>query len=128
MASKTLTLNLGGKERTLCFGRFGFAENIEEITGKEPFEYFKTMGENLTPKQQFELVNTITYAGLLSQCDFEGKKPDFTKEDVLKWVKGMEFSDAATVLNDCTKAMNSLFEPGEPVAQTNHKEESVTAN
>lgn len=128
MASRTLTLTLGGKERTLCFGRFGFTENIEEITGKEPFEYFKQMGENLTPKQQFELVNTITYAGLLSQYDYEGKKPDFTKEEVFQWVKGIEFSEAITILNDCVTAINSLFEPGEIPAQTNHKEEVVTTN
>jgi hypothetical protein len=122
MASRTLTLVLGGKERTLCFGRFGFTENIQEITGEEPFEYFKKMAQNLTPKQQFELVNTITYAALLSQCDYEGRKPDFNKEDVFKWVKGLEFSEAATILNDCVSAINSLFEPGEVQAQTNHKE------
>jgi len=66
MASRVLTLTLGGKERTICFGKFGFLENIGEVTGIDPFEYFKQIGENPTPKKQFEFVHIITYSGLLS--------------------------------------------------------------
>ena len=126
MASKTLTLTLGGKERTLCFGKFGFIENMEEVTGGDPFQYFTEMSKDMTPKKQFELVALVTYCGLLSQCDFEGKKPDFTKEDVYQWVRGIEISEALTILNDFNSAIGNLFEPGEPTAQMT--EASLTQN
>jgi hypothetical protein len=120
--STTLTLKIGGQDRILAFEEMGFLENVGEICGKDPLEFLSLT--RTSTRENFEYIETITHAALLTQCAIEDREPDFDKGKVRRWVKAMSFPDGAKVLESFTRAMTHLLggserktEPGEQTAQ-----------
>lgn len=81
--AKIITITLNGVERRLDVGKFLFNQYVEEYNkGNE--------SPGVT-----DYAVAIIYSGLMTDCDVTGVKPDFTKEDVKKWVAMTESDEVA---------------------------------
>lgn len=92
-------LNLGGKDRGLNF-KMGTLRYIGELTKNDPlkFEVTNSIGG------QYEVVCTIIHAALLCNCDSKNIEPDFTANDVKKWVDELDPLQAIEVIKAFTQA------------------------
>lgn len=69
----TITLVLGGRERTLNFGCFWFTKHYQKLAS----------GKELTDADNLE---AYIIAGLKAHCSKERTKEDFTIDDVQNWL------------------------------------------
>jgi hypothetical protein len=119
---KTTKIVLGGKERTLCFSQMGFIENIHEVSGKDAISFLNFKPE--TPKDHFEHIRAIIHAGLITGCDIEDKEPDFDDKQVRRWVKSIDYKEAAAITSEfVTTVIETFATAGEVEAQTNQQEQ-----
>jgi hypothetical protein len=118
---KTKKIFLGGKERTLCFSQMGFIENINDVSGKDAIAFLNFKPE--TPKEHFEHILAIIHAGLITGCDIEDKEPDFDDKQVRRWVKSLDYKEAAEITSEfVTTVIETFSNAGEVDAQTNQQE------
>jgi len=94
-----ITVNLGGKERTLKFTML-----TQELWEKLSIQHFSAedFGEFSNNTQTIGKVGLasaiIVYAGLKAYADLTQTKPDFTLEDCLDWVEELMISEDDVVL------------------------------
>lgn len=129
MIDRIITLQLGGKERTLLFGTMGYFEHIREHTKKEPFDWLQEFDEKRKAAEEgrvsvmIEDIAILIYAGLNSYLDnVDEENIEFKK--VKKWCNGLTFEVATNV---CLSAFGGLAteEPGEPLTQAANGELKV---
>lgn len=123
MIDKFLTLQLGGKERTLLYGTMGYFTYIKEATKKEPFEFLKDFDKkreesaNGTITVLVEDIAVLVYAGLNSYLDSRDE-PNIPIDKVKKWCNALTIKSCTDI---CTYAFGSIgeeeSEPGEPPTQ-----------
>lgn len=107
MSKNYIRLELGGKERGLPF-KAGILRQIRAIKKDDPF---KTLAEanqidQDDPEAIAGLVCTIVYASLLSACKTKKEEPDFTPDDIERWVDDLDLSDWVKVINTFNKAFS----------------------
>lgn len=89
-------ITIGGQERTLNFETWGFLEFAGEWTKDDPFNVFDiSIQEN--PVKATKAIQAIIYGGLMNAYSEENKEPDFTKEDIVKWVRGLKLGEIKNV-------------------------------
>jgi len=109
MAAKKMILNLGGIDRELKFGTWGFIKHVGEIIQGDPLEFINGI---TSPKKQFELVYAYVYAGLMSNGI------EISPLELDKMVQDMTFDEGAEVIRVATEAsMGGNGKPGEKEAQ-----------
>jgi hypothetical protein len=113
--SKTMTLSLGGKDRTLDFGKWYFAKFYGQATGSDPLNASEIL---LKPESQFNFVVNIVYAGMQTEYKVNKRAFDFTKEEVEDWLGCMEETDVAKIIIDYTN-LSKPNESGEVLAPEN---------
>lgn len=94
-------LLLGGKERGLSF-KMGALRHIGELTKQDPLD-FTTVTDF---SNQYAFIKTIVHAGLLCNCDIKGIEPDFTENDVVKWVDDLDAKQATEITAAFSKAFS----------------------
>jgi hypothetical protein len=104
--SKTMTLSLGGKDRTLDFGKWWFTKYYGQAAGVDPLNSTDIL---LKPEAQFDFVVNIVYAGLKKVAE------DFTKEEVENWIGEKESEEVQGIINDYGKLMSVSGEAPAPV-------------
>lgn len=109
MATKKLTINLGGVDRELKFGTMGFFKHIGDVIQGDPLEFINQVSN---PKKQFELVYAYVYAGLMSNGI------EISPLELDKFVQEMTFDEGAQVIKTANEAsMGGNGQPGEKEAQ-----------
>lgn len=98
----TYTLDLGGQDRVLQFGKPGFLKHIQEITKQDPFEWFNSLvpkeGEEKKPViQNIDDAAVIIYAGLNTNLDMKDLD-NIPFEKVTKWANGVDFDKMAEIV------------------------------
>ena len=116
MASKTITLLLGGQERTLLYGTMGYFSHIKEASGMDPFEWlqkFDKAREELSGNMIVLIEDTaiMIYAGLNSYLDSTDKTNE-PMEKVKKWVNGVPTEQVAEIFKTAFGTITSDM-PGE---------------
>jgi hypothetical protein len=111
--SKLITVNLGGKQRTLDVGKFWFTKYFGEARGEDPLSISDLLNK---PEGQFDFVTSLVYAGLRTSYKVSKTPEDFTKEDVESWIGEMESKDVAELVD---KYVNLVSAPGEAPAPEN---------
>lgn len=104
---KTITLQLGGKERTLDVGKFYFTKYLGEYIGSDPLK-----SNANDAGTQFNYSVAIVYAGLMTDHKANGLIVDFTKEDVEGWVGLLEMDEVVRIIDEYGK-LNKSEVPGE---------------
>ena len=104
---KTITLQLGGKERTLDVGKFYFTKYLGEYIGGDPLTGLSNISSN-----HFDYCVAIVYAGLMTSCKVNKTDVDFSKEDVYEWVGMADMEDIMRVVDEYGK-LNKSEVPGE---------------
>lgn len=89
---KLITVNLGGKERTLDVGRWYFTKYLGEATGEAQ------VVNNLTGS--FESSVNLVWAGLMTYHKVNKVEVDFKREDVEDWIGVLTDSDIEKLIND----------------------------
>jgi hypothetical protein len=110
--SKTMTLSLGGKDRTLDFGKWWFTKYYGQAAGVDPLNSTDIL---LKPEAQFDFVVNIVYAGLKTWHKVEKVAEDFTKEEVENWIGEKESEEVQGIINDYGKLMSVSGEAPAPV-------------
>jgi hypothetical protein len=87
MALNYIQVELGGEKRGLKYG-LGALKHIKNLTSADPFA-LTAKGASDNIEDQIEFAAIVFYAGLLSNCDSKKQEPDFTIEDVTRWVEEM---------------------------------------
>jgi len=113
MAAKIMTVNLGGVDRVLNFGKFWFQKFYGQVTGSDPLNASEI---TVSPEKQFDFVVNIVYAGLKTSYKAEKKADDFTKEDVEDWVGDKESEEIAALIDGYVSLTTKVIEPGEAPA------------
>lgn len=109
MSEKTLTLSLGGQERTLDVGKFWFTKYYGQAAGDDPLNSTNLL---LNPEKQFDFVVNMVYAGLRCHAKVNKIQEDFTKDDVEGWIGEKETEEVSEILNKYG-TLNSSDKPGE---------------
>ena len=91
MKNGLITLQIGGKQRTLKF-------NMRAV---EAFGEIKNAGTSVVSSS----VNLI-YAGLVGACYVKQEEPDFTFEDVSEWVEDLIMSGKVDILGAADKCFS----------------------
>lgn len=104
---KTITLQLGGKERTLDVGKFYFTKYLGEYIGSDPLK-----ANANDAGTQFNYSVAIVYAGLMTDYKSKGLAVDFSKEDVENWVGVLEMEQVVNIIDQYGK-LNKSEVPGE---------------
>lgn len=99
-----IEIKLGGETRTLATG-MGALRQIKEITGKDPFKWVATIGND---GDSFDAIETILLAGIRSG----GGK--VTLEEVQKMVDELTAPETIKILTDFTNAAFGVEEKPEP--------------
>lgn len=95
------TTKLGGTDRGLKFS-MGTLRHIGELTKSDPLD-FSVTGDI---SKQYGYVKTIVHAGLLANADAKGVQPDFTEQDIIKWVDDLELSDVTAISTAFSRAFS----------------------
>ncbi len=129
MINQTITLNLGGKERTLLFGVNGYYSYIKESTKQDPFDWllsFDKKREESTSDLITVIVDDVVvlvYAGI--NCYLDSLDQDnIPFEKVRKWCNAISPETSAEVFKVAFGTMSS-DKPGEltpQAAQENGKQ------
>jgi hypothetical protein len=93
MVQKTITLPLGGVDRTLLYGTMGYFSHIKDASGMDPFEWLERFdkqreegGNNVSVLIEDTVV--MIYAGLNSHLDSQDKE-NVPIDKVKKWCNGL---------------------------------------
>lgn len=132
MTDKTITLSLGGKERTLLYGTMGYFMYIKEATKQEPFEWLQEFdkkrqqaeGGNITVL--IEDIAVLIYAGINSHLDSLDQQ-NVPLEKVKKWCNGVTVETATSILLTAFGTIQT-DEPGELTAQPGQQNGEVKVN
>jgi hypothetical protein len=108
MAVKKLTINLGGIDRTLNFGKFWFQKFYGEAVGKDPLNGSEI---ELTPDKQFDFVVNLVYAGLKTTYKSEKRTEDFTKGDIIEWVGDEDNDTILAFIHDYVTLTTIIYPP-----------------
>jgi hypothetical protein len=113
MSKNYIQVDLGGKKCGLKFN-FGTLEHIERETGEDP------LGFTISGSKLISNVAIVIYAGLLSNAECKGVEPDFTKDEVTRWVRQIE---DMTIVTDVIEVFQSAYKvkskaSGEEAADT----------
>ena len=122
---KTIQHNIGGELRNLDFTRAGLMDHISDVTGKDAFEFFDQFkpdeeGNINVPK---DTVSVLTYAGINSALDVEGK-PNVSIDKVKQWIRALPMEDLNSFFNAILTGI-SVEGQGEGQSQPNQGSESV---
>lgn len=135
MATKTITLQIGGQKRQLKFGTMAFFEHAGEVFKGDPMELvygfstadiLKAGSSNdekfslsigiSDPKKLYNIIHAFVYAGLIcagNDCDVN---------TVNQWVSDLDFTTGSKVLAEGRAALKGpALLPGEEKAQTSGK-------
>ena len=101
--NKTITLSLGGQDRTLLYGTMGYFAYIKEATGEDPYEWLSTF-DKLREGSASDQIKVMTqdiavliYAGLNSQLDsLDGENVPLGK--VQKWCNALSPESVGSVM------------------------------
>ncbi len=117
--NKEFLISLGGKERTLLFGKLGFYQYISDVTKSDPIEWFNQIsGENRGVINNIQDVATIVYAGLNTYND-DHDLPEIPFEKAKKWTNGLEISQMASLVTFAFNAFSVESEKKETAPQEN---------
>lgn len=111
---KQIKLNLNNKDVVLDVGKWAFTKYYGEVSGSDPLN---TTDILLSPSRQFDFVVYLVYAGLRTWYDVQQKEPDFSKEDVVKWVGLLEDDEVGRLIDEYSGFKLKKAEPGEAEAQ-----------
>lgn len=113
---KQLTVNLGGEDRQLDFGKFWFKKFYGETTKSDPL-----ISKNeivLSPEKQFDFVVAIVYAGMKADAKYKKVPFDYSYDNVQEWVGDKEDTEIADIINQYA-ALNKSDTPGEVKPELN---------
>ena len=77
MNKNYISLEIGGRKRGLKFD-IGAKEIALEISNQ------------IEATSHVQPVSMMIYSGLMANCEIKGEEPDFTLDDVKKWVRRMD--------------------------------------
>jgi len=123
MINQTITLTLGGKERTLLFGVNGYYNYIEEATKKDAFEWLSEFDKKRDESTNGMIkiitkdIVPIVYAGLNSQLD-SLDLPNESLDKVKKWCNAITPEVAADIFKT---AFGTKEQQGELMLQAEQK-------
>jgi hypothetical protein len=107
--SKTITIFLGGKERTLDVGKWWFTKFFGQASGSDPLNSTDIL---LKPENQFDFVVNMVYAGMRTHYKVSKIAEDFTKDEVEDWLGCLEGAEIEKLIVD----YSNLSVKGEAVA------------
>lgn len=100
--NNTMTLELGGQDRVLQFGKMGFLTYIQEASGMDPFDWFNSLvpkeGDRKPTIQSIKDVAIVCYAGINTALDMKDLD-NISFEKVSKWVNGLDQEKMSEVIN-----------------------------
>lgn len=94
-----MKLTLGGKERTLLFGKLGFYSYIQKATNEDPLEWFNKITEKKGIIDNIKDIAVIVFAGLNCEADLRDSE-NFSFEKIQKWVNALEVADISAIVNN----------------------------
>ena len=95
--AKTLTVKLGGIDRTLDVGKFWFTKYFGEAAGSDPLNSTEI---TLMPEKQFDFVVNMVLAGMRTHCKVTGVSQDFNRNQVEDWVGELEDESVSKIIYD----------------------------
>ena len=101
MVNKTITLPLGGTDRTLLYGTMGYFSHIKDASGMDPFEWlekFDKAREESATNIMVLIDDTaiMVYAGLNSHLD-ETDQLNIPLDKVRKWCNGLRTDQVSEI-------------------------------
>lgn len=126
MVQKTITLPLGGADRTLLYGTMGYFSHIKDATGVDPFEWlekFDKAREGNAISVLIEDTAVMIYAGLNSHLD-SLDKDNIPFDKVKKWCNGLS-TETVTEIFKTAFGTISADQPGELEPSQNNGQSGV---
>lgn len=128
MIQQTITLPLGGQDRTLLYGVNGYFEHIKEATSIDPFEWLERFDKNREDGKLtafLEDTAVVVYAGLNSHLD-STDQPNVAFNKVKKWCNGLT-NEMTTAIYKAAFGTIETKEPGELQPNQGNGEAKVSA-
>ena len=130
MVQKTITLPLGGADRTLLYGTMGYFSHIKDAAGMDPFEWLERFdkqraesGDNIAVL--IEDTAVMIYAGLNSHLD-SMDLPNVPFDKVKKWCNGVSTEMITDIFRTAFGTITEDKVKMEP-SQSNGQSEQVSA-
>lgn len=73
----------------------GVLEHLEQLTGEDPYKFVIPV-DNV--RKFREGVARVVYAALLSNSEVKGESPDYTEDDVNRYIKGLTFEEVTSII------------------------------
>lgn len=128
MVQKTITLPLGGKDRTLLYGTMGYFSHIKDASGLDPFEWLekfdKAREESGSLSVLLEDTCVMVYAGLNSHLD-SLDDPNIPLEKVKKWCNGLSVETVTEIFKTAFGTITSDKAGELKPSQSNGQSEAV---
>ena len=108
MSRGLIHVEIKGKKYIVPFS-MGTLEHLEQITGEDPYKFTIPLD---SVKGFLDGVSTVVYAALLSNSAVKEEQPEYTREDVARYIKSLTYAEVSELLKVYQSAYGTASQEG----------------